>query len=742
MNIIKNKLILILLVIILPIFAFAQEAGVRTPIPEADSAKKEIPSKSDEDEEKVYLNVQEQDIRDVIRQISKATGRNFIIDDKVRGKITIISERLMTQEEAYQTFLSALEVAGYTTVTGPGGIIKIVSTKNASKHPIPIHVDTTPYTDSFITRLISLENIDATEIQQILKTLISDSGNAFAYPKTNTLIITDSGANINRLMKLIKELDQEGPQEVLEVIHIKYADAKELAQTVINLFEIDKKTTTPTRTTTRRRTAASAEPELEGVAGVSKIIADERTNSLIVLASKRAIADVRRIISKMDQPMGQKGKIHVHYLNHANAAEIAQTLSTLTSASGNASKGKGGAQEAAVAQLEGGIAIAADEATNALIITASHKDYQTLKIQLINKLDIPRRQVYLESIIMELKLTKGFDYKLSGHGGSALGMFLPFGQTFGAVGNLFQGSGFFGAGGLLGGVLSSDQIDITVPTADGGSTILAIPAFSAFLNFLQSYTDANVISSPNILTLDNEESEINILEKIYVDKVTTTATGIVSTEPVPLEAGLTLSIKPQISEGDMVRLEINNELSNFDAPPTKDRPSPNTTSRKIKTTVMAMDGQTVVLGGLMTDAVTHRRDKIPILGDIPLLGWLFKSTSSLKRKTNLLVFITPFVIRDPSDFSKITKRKIDERNRFIDENYGKRQKKAIRKLIATHREDLLDYVPPPNVSVPGTSSYQQGPSNYGPKVSPEGDQPALTVTSPSDSTKSDIDLSY
>ena len=365
----------------------------------------------DKPDERVYLNVQDQDIKDVIKQISKATGKNFIIDAKVRGKVTIISEKMMSQEEAYQAFLSALEVAGFTVVTGPGGIIKIVALKEALSSPIPIHVDSTPYTDSFVTRLISLNNISANDMANAIKGLVSKSGNLFAYPATNTLIITDSGTNIDRLMKLIKELDQEGPQEVVEIIPVYYADAKDVAAKVLQLFEIEQ--ATAARATTIRRTrGAAAAAELAEIKAVSKIIADERTNSIIVLASKRSIDRVRELIKKLDAPLdeGEAGTVHVHYLKYANAPDLAATLSSLTSGAGaaarsTAAKGKVATQATAtkttsVAHFEGGVSIAADEATNALIITASARDYDTLVKDLISKLDIPRRQVFLESCLL------------------------------------------------------------------------------------------------------------------------------------------------------------------------------------------------------------------------------------------------------------------------------------------------------------------------------------------------------
>lgn len=681
----------------------------------------------------VYLNVQDQDITAVIKQISKATSKNFIIDDKVKGKVTILSERMMTKEEAYQAFLSALEVAGFTVVTGPAGIIKIVALKDALGSPIPIHVDSTPYTDSFITRLISLSNISAVDMSNAIKGLISKEGNLFAYPATNTLIITDSGTNIDRLMKIIKELDQEGPQQVVEIIPILYADAKQIADTVLNLFEIEKAKTP--RAAPRRGEAA-----IEEVEEVSKIIADERTNSVIVLASKRSIDKIKDLIAKLDTEMiGETGTVHVHYLKYANAEDLAATLSSVTAGGtialgGGGAKpgdGKGGAAGAAapksptVAKLEGGITVGADKTTNALIITASPKDYQTLVDELISKLDIPRRQVYLESIVMELTLKKGSAYGASAFGGGGNNSVLGFGQTFGAVGQLFDPTSFFSAGGLLGGALGRDSITIQVPVTGGGTQDVTIPAFSAFLNIMQTYTDANVVSTPNILTLDNEEAQIKVERTEYASSSTSTATGVITTSPTPLKAGLMLKITPQISEGDAVRLKIEHELSNFEPPPKGAVASP-TTTRNISTTVMAMDGQTVVLGGLMQDVVNHSKQKIPILGDIPILGMLFSQTTSDSSKTNLLVFITPHVIKDPSDFQSIMQTKINQRNKFIDDNYGKKQQRSIRNTIAAHRADLLEYTPPSQTSQPLGPAVQPAAAMPEPAAKPKEISSATT----------------
>jgi general secretion pathway protein D len=679
----------------------------------AESARPAETKKKKPSDEMVYLNVQDQDIKDVIRQISKATGKNFIIDDKIRGKVTIMSENMMTKEQAYQAFLSALEVAGYTIVTGPGGIIKVISLKKAISSPIPTHVDSTPYTDSYVTRLISLQNISALDMSKAIKGLISKSGNMFAYPATNTLIITDSGTNIDRLMKIIKELDQEGPQQVLEIIPINYAEATEVAQMVLSLFEIQQAKTT-SRRTTRRATA-----ELEEIKDVSKIIADERTNSIIVVASKRAISRVRSVIAKLDVPMGDadSGKIHVHYLQHANAPDLAATLSSLTSGVGKSSakSGKKGASAAgAVAQLEGGISIGADETTNALIITASAKDYKTLVKELIAKLDIPRRQVYLEAVIMELGIKKSGTYGVSGFGGAGNSTMLGFGNlgysdpAMNALSGMFDPTSFFATPGILGGLLSRDTVTLDVPQSGGGTTQLSIPSFAAFLNLLQTYQDSNLVSTPNILTLDNQKASMEVSRTIYVAKTTQSAqTGFQTVEPTPLEAVTLLDITPQITEGDTVKLEIHTKLETFTGTPGPAGIS-DKAKREITTTVVVSDGQTVVLGGLMEDNISHTKSKVPILGDIPLIGFLFRSSKSQTTKNNLLVFVTPYIIRDPSDFSDVSRIKIEQRNRFIDQNFGKKQRRAIRETIAMHRADLLEFsekLSVPNATVtPGATA--------------------------------------
>ncbi|MFH1652666.1 MAG: secretin N-terminal domain-containing protein, partial [Pseudomonadota bacterium] len=466
-------------------------------------------------------------------------------------------------------------------------------------------------------------------------------------------------------------------QQVVEIIPVKYAEAKSLAQMVLNLFEAG-------AAGGRKKTGQ------EDLQDVSKIIADDRTNSLIVIASKRGIPKVREIIAKLDRAAPGGGQLHVHYLKYADAKTMAATISSITSKGGG-----GGAKDkaGAVAQLEGGVSLGADETTNALVITASEKDYQILVNELINKLDIPRRQVFLESVVMEIALQSGGKYGMSGHGGLARGPMLGFGgmgfSGLSALSGLFAPQSFFATQGLLGGLLGRDNVTIDTPNASGGTTTTTIPSFSAFLNLLQSNTESNVVSTPNLLTLDNEEAEISVTSKIYAQSTSVTSTGVQTTSPTPLEAGLTLKITPQINEGDTVRLKIDHEQSNFTAPADKLTGAAPSTKRKITTTVIAQDGQTVVLGGLMQDINTKGKSKVPLLGDIPVLGLLFQYTETQKSKSNLLVFITPNILKDPSDFVEIFKRKVGQRNKFIEDNFGKRRRKQIAEVIRNHREDLV-----------------------------------------------------
>lgn len=649
------------------------------------------------DDELVYLNATDVDIKDMIKQISKATGTNFLLDDKLRGKVTIISEKPMTKDMAYQAFLSALEVMGYTIVKSPAGLVKVVATKDALTEPIDLYKDQSPDTDRFITRIIQVKNISANDLSSVVKGLVSKEGNMFAYPATNSLIITDSGSNIDRILKIIKELDQEGPQEVIEIVPILNADAGDVTEKILALFEQEAgRGGAASRVRNRGRGAAE---ELEDTPNISKVISDERTNSVIILGSKRSIAKVRALIARLDTAVsGSEGTIHVYYLKHAVAKDLAEVLSSFVGGGSKDSKTKksgGGAAApqtganagAASAQLEGGVKVTADDGTNSLVITASPKDYQTLMDEVISKLDIPRRQVYLEAVIMELSVNKNRTIGVNGNFGSIFNLadssFTGFGSILPITPTTL--SNIAGAqGGLGAGMFSNKTIDFTV-----GDKTVKLPAVSAILQALQTDSNVNVLSTPSILTLDNEEASIQVGSEVPVKSGTSIASGGIQNFNVTREdTGIILKITPQISESDTVRLKIEQEISGIEG---ENEDGPIFSKKNVDTVVVANDKQTIVIGGLIDDTSKVTSKKVPYLGDVPVLGNLFKTKSTEKAKHNIIVFITPYIIRDRSDYLDILRKKIEERNLFIDMNYGVGQKKQIRQSIKTHANDLLEF---------------------------------------------------
>ena len=686
---------------------FTQPTGAKEPTPTppstppsapspaapAEEPKKEEAQTQSPGEEQVYLNVNDQDIKEVIKQISKATGRNFIIDSKVSGKVTILSNKMMSKDEAYQAFLSALQMAGFTTVTGPAGILKIVPLRDAKNFPIPTHIDTTPYTDTFITRLIKMERVSASDMVEALKGLISKDGNLFAYPETNTLVITDSGTNIDRLMKIIKELDQEGPEQVVEIIPLHYASAKELSSIVLSLFEEQKGQAA--------RGGGRQGGGLEEIAQVSKIIADERTNSIIVLANKRSIDKVKALINKLDAKLeeGSEGKIHVYYLKYAKAKDLATVLTGLAGQAAKApGQGGGAAGGATLADFED-FKIVSDDPTNSLLITSNAKTFDSLVEKVISKLDIPRKQVYLEAMVIEFSVNRKKQFGVSGSGGSLFGSTVGFGETFQQMAGLFDpfnpsnsGSPFLTAPGLLGGFLSRRMVNITVPKTDGTTQTVSVPAFSAFLTALDTFGDTNIVSSPNLLALDNEESTIEIIKKEPEPGQNILGpAGLVQTGPPQrVDAGLTLKLTPQITEKGTVRMKIDQKFSSFVSPADPSLKAQAIVERKVQTSVVTNDGQTVVIGGLMEDQVGVARTKIPVLGDIPLLGYLFQKRETKKNKSNLLLFVTPHIIRDSGDFETVLKRKLGQQNDFLEKNFKKGEVRDIKTSVRNHNSELLD----------------------------------------------------
>ena len=626
----------------------------------------------------VYLSMDftDVDLPVLIKFISEQTKKNFIFDERVQGKITIISPRRISLDEAYNVFLSVLHVKGFATVEQEN-TIKIVPLREIKQEDLPTDFGGEPGA-RIITRLIPLQYIDTADVVTLLTPLVSKDGLLTAFAPSNTLILIDSRSNIDKILRILGEIDVEGTGNVMEVFQLKNASVAEVAKTLDLLY---KEAAAPQVSRRRGRAVRSVAPK-----GASpKFIPDARTNILIVLAGQELMEDIGDLIAKLDIPTPTgTGRINVYYLENADAEEISKVLASLTEkrpgtpqAAGQAPTIKG----VIAAELEGGVKITADKATNSLIIIASLNDYQTL-VDVIKKLDIRRRQVYVEALVMEINLDNARDLGVEFRGAAELrndGAVLG-GTNFGFQGNLndlilslatgnpllFSGTGLLAAG-IAG--------NVTLP--DGTE----IPAITAVLRAAQTSENLNILSTPHLLTLDNKEAEIIVAENIPFitsqSRDTTNLANVINTVERK-DVGIILRFTPRINESDFVSLDIYQESSAVQATSllTISEVGPITTKRSAKTSVLVKSGDTVVLGGMMQDTVTNNESKVPILGDIPLLGYLFRFSAVKHEKTNLLIFLTPHVIRTPEEMNEVTTENQQKMDRFIEQN-----RDAVRKVL-------------------------------------------------------------
>jgi len=542
----------------------AQEVAPPSPSVPASSAKKSETPKLKAREDFIALNFTNIEIGALIKVMSELTRKNFILDERVVGKVTLMTPTRISPEEAYQVFQSALEIKGFTAIED-GKVVRIIPSAQARQSGLKVYQDNRFGGEGYVTQLIRMAYVNPQEITRALTPLMSKDGSLIAYAPTNSLIITDSVSNIRKIESLVHAMD----------------------------------------------VAAT-----EG-----------------------------------------KGKINVYYLKHANAEEIAKGMSALVSRL--PAPPAGGATAGPSSILEGAVTISSDKSTNSLIIVASPGDYETVK-EVILKLDIRRRQVYVEAAIIEMSLQKQRELGLeflyapsqiqSGGGGPTT----PLGGTnFGNIGGLVA-SGPAGLAGLTG--LNVAAIKGTFHY--GSTDYLNI---GALLHALQTNGDVNVLSTPNILTTDNQKAEIMVGQNVpftvgQTQNATTGTQGIFNTIERK-DVGIKLSITPQISSDDNVRLEINQEISDVVAASAQNAAGLITNKRSATTTVVVKDRETMVIGGLIRDNVTSNESKVPFLGDIPILGWLFKYKTSKVEKTNLMIFITPYIIKNEQDAEEITRRK-------------------------------------------------------------------------------------
>jgi general secretion pathway protein D len=612
----------------------------------------------------VTLDFKDVELTDLIQTISEMTGKNFVYDDSVKGKVTIISPRGMSLDEAYQVFLSVLSVKGFTVIPS-GKMNKVVRTQEAKENTIPTGSDADQSgAEQIVTRLVPLRNIDAASFAtSILTPLIPKSGSVAAYAPSNTLIITDSMANIERLLKIIAELDVPGTSSNLDVIFLENAAAEEIAQ--IGTQVLAQAGVAP------RKGRSAGAPTPSG-----KVLAYPRANAIIVMAEAEEMEMMRSLVRSLDRKeTSARSNINVYYLENADAETLAKTLNEIIT--GVRKQARTAGQPGAPNEPAN---ITADKATNALIINALPEDYDALKA-IVKQLDIRRKQVFVEALILELSMDATQNL------GASLAGILPIGNEgvgFGVMNQVAPGIGALASstGGVpsvltqsVEGILAGGFFNLVNVTAPDG-TVMRVPALSALINLSKTDTDVNIVSAPRLLTSDNEEAQIIVGSNVpiitsrltnAVGASTSSSSGLATSVQVERkDVALTLRFTPQVTEGNLVRLKVFQEITDIakNSVGSVDQVGPTFTKRLLQNTVVAEDGKTVVLGGLIGNSVQEVITKVPFFGDIPLLGWLFKRKETVEKKTNLLIFITPRIIRSADDLAQVTQSNREAMNQF------------------------------------------------------------------------------
>ncbi len=593
----------------------------------------------------VTIDFDNVDIGVFIKTMGEMTGKNFVVDNQVKGNVTIYSPRKITMAEAYKVFESVLEVHGYAAIPS-GDVVKIVPAKDAKEKSIETRLagDVISSEDKIVTRIVTLKHANPDEIKRVLDPLIARSSVVLSYPPSGMLVITDVQSNIRRLLKIIDSLDLPGSGEQITVLPLKNAGAVEAAKALTTIFQADQ---------TQRR----------GAAQNIRVMPDERTNALIVVASEFYTNRIKQLLELLDRevPKGDSA-MHTYRLQNANAEDLAKVLVNLPQKDAD----KSGTEKGKASVLSKNIQIIADKATNTLVITAARDDYRVLE-EVIKSLDVPRAMVYLEALIMEVSVNKSFKLGVEWRGMA---------KTASSTG-VFAGSGGLSSQTSPGGysILTDPTYDSTTGTAtasfpsgfslgvvSSGITIggVTFPSIGAALQAIQQDQDIHILSTPQILTMDNEDAEIRVGSNIpYITRQDTSSSTVAYSTYEYKDVGVTLKVTPHINEDGFVRMKIGQEVTSLvsQTSGTSSVLAPTTLKRAANTTVIVKDNTTVVIGGIIGDSSTNTNYGVPLLSKIPLLGYLFKSKSNVREQTNLFVFLTPRIVRTHKEAEAIHQEK-------------------------------------------------------------------------------------
>jgi len=725
------------------------------------------------DQDLITMNFQNVDLPVLAKFISEITGKNFVLDENVRGKVSIISPTKVTPEQAYSIFQSVLQVKGFTTLQA-GAIIKIIPSRDVRQSAELTQSQQPGITqgDQYVTRMIKLRNTDATSVMSVIQPMISHDGLVAAFPQDNTLIITDDAYNVQRLLRIVGSLDVQGVQQNVAVIPLKLAFADDLAQQIEKIMTARENTMQGGSRQFIRPGLGVVAPSAQGAGTNFSVVADERTNSLIVLASPLEMRQIKDLVQRLDiHSPNETARIHVYHLKYASAGEMVEVLngllsggggpSTLTPSTGRNSLGRGGSSGLSNTGFGGGfgtgfgsgnsygsssgyggssssfggtnssfgsgfgnssmgggygggasgmsrggsmggtmtasssggknanfenpVSVTADPATNSLIISAAPQDYETLH-KVIEQLDIPRVQVFVQAIIVEVTVGHSRDIGVGAFAptfgnGSVLGVgTLNFGSLQNALGNPLGMTGLgiglaSGSNCSIPGTLINAAVNAATTTANtininsgSSSSPITVPCDVALMTALQQDVHSNVLSAPTLLTADNEEATIVVGQNLpFVGSATASSalSGQIFNSVDRQNVGISLDFIPQVTAGDYVRLDVYEEVSNVQQSTTNQATNPlgpTTTIRSASTSVLVENHRTAVIGGLISTQVDNTRSGIPFLSEIPVLGNLMSDTSRNATKDNLLVFLTPHVIRTRDDLQALA---LDERQKFV-----------------------------------------------------------------------------
>ena len=573
-------------------------------------------------------NYKEADLRQIVEAVAAVTDKTIIIDPRVTGaKVTMISSTAMSPDAFYEAFLSVLEVHQYAAVTS-GDIIKIIPNSTARQYAGPIGSAGAQGPDDIITQVIQVNNVGAAQLVPILRPLVPQYGHLVAHPGSNMLIISDRAANVGRMISIIRRIDQSSDEDI-EVVPLQHASASEVVRVM---------------------TALMQQPRADGAPVTTNVVADARTNSVLIGGDKADRLRVRALLAHLDTPLEDGGDTQVRYLRYADAEELATKLQQHYQSQQTAGTGA-----ANIVQTDP-ISVWADAQNNAIVVTAPPKIMRSLML-IVDKLDIRRAQVLVEAIIVEVIADNvaelGVTWAIEGSGGDApIGVtnFPDFGPGIVQIGAASAGGGVTDAG------LIGEGLTIGIGRiSDSGVS------FAAILRALEGDANTNIISTPSILTTDNEEASLNVGQEVpFVSGSYANTGGAGAINPFTTvqreSVGIKLNITPQINEGDSLLLEISQEISSI-AQSAAGAVDLITNQRIIETTVIVDDGQIVVLGGLIDDVLRESDQRVPILGSIPFLGALFRSKKTEMLKTNLMIFIRPKIIRDAEQSFSETNQK-------------------------------------------------------------------------------------